>query len=246
MELTASLPFYKQIKQQIEARIMNGTWKEGQRLPSQRDLCTEFGVSRITVRQAIGQAIHEGLLEALPGKGTFVKKKRASRGFVRNVTFSEMIQEMGKEPGTKILDCKAVVQTLANFKIFEILDANKLLNLVVLGLADQEPFVLYSSFFEYDLGSEIFEKAKARMTKGLPFSTFDLYQDYFGNPPHEARQTYESVWADQKTSKILKIPLKAPLIRIKTIFYLFNERPSEYREAKYRGDRFVLRVTRKF
>src|SRR5712671_7097663 len=63
---------YEQIVQQIEDSVQKGTLKEGDQLPAERELAQQFGVSRTAVREAI-KALHEkGLLDAYPGRGTFV------------------------------------------------------------------------------------------------------------------------------------------------------------------------------
>jgi GntR family transcriptional repressor for pyruvate dehydrogenase complex len=63
---------YEQIVQQIEESILQGTLKEGDQLPAERDLAQQFGVSRTAVREAI-KALHEkGFVDAFPGRGTFI------------------------------------------------------------------------------------------------------------------------------------------------------------------------------
>ena len=66
------LPAYIRIHDKIKEDVDDGTWKIGQRLPSERDLCETFDVSRMTVRQAITLLVDEGILERKPGSGTFV------------------------------------------------------------------------------------------------------------------------------------------------------------------------------
>ena len=70
------LPAYIRIHDKIKADVDDGTWKIGQRLPSERDLCETFDVSRMTVRQAITLLVDEGILERKPGSGTFVASSR--------------------------------------------------------------------------------------------------------------------------------------------------------------------------
>jgi GntR family transcriptional repressor for pyruvate dehydrogenase complex len=63
---------YEQIVQQIEESVLKGTLKEGDQLPAERELAQQFGVSRTAVREAI-KALHEkGLVDAYPGRGTFI------------------------------------------------------------------------------------------------------------------------------------------------------------------------------
>lgn len=70
------LPAYIRIHDKIKEDVDDGTWKIGQRLPSERDLCETFDVSRMTVRQAITLLVDEGILERKPGSGTFVASSR--------------------------------------------------------------------------------------------------------------------------------------------------------------------------
>jgi GntR family transcriptional repressor for pyruvate dehydrogenase complex len=63
---------YEQIVQQIEESILKGELSEGSQLPAERDLARQFGVSRTAVREAIKALQEKGLVDALPGRGTFV------------------------------------------------------------------------------------------------------------------------------------------------------------------------------
>lgn len=246
MKLLNSTPYYKQIREEFHSRIQKEQWMEGDRIPSERELCEEFGVSRITIRQAIGQAVNEGILETHPGKGTFVRKRKAGKGFMENISFSEMIRNLNKEPKSKILDCNTTSLTIKDSKLIELFGVRRSINLVILGLGDDEPLIVYSSFFPYELGLKVVEKAKERVSRSLPFSTYDLYQDGIGVFPSKAHQNYEAIQADRKIANILKIPLKSPLFLIKSIFYTFDDKPLEYREATYRGDSFIFHVKRVF
>jgi GntR family transcriptional repressor for pyruvate dehydrogenase complex len=63
---------YEQIVQQIEESIQKGALKEGDQLPAERELALQFGVSRTAVREAVKALREKGLVEAYPGKGTFI------------------------------------------------------------------------------------------------------------------------------------------------------------------------------
>jgi GntR family transcriptional regulator, transcriptional repressor for pyruvate dehydrogenase complex len=63
---------YEQIVEQVEESILKGRLKPGERLPAERDLAQEFGVSRTAVREAIKTLREKGLVEAYSGRGTFV------------------------------------------------------------------------------------------------------------------------------------------------------------------------------
>jgi GntR family transcriptional repressor for pyruvate dehydrogenase complex len=63
---------YEQIVQQIEESILKGELTEGSQLPAERDLAKQFGVSRTAVREAIKALQEKGLVDAIPGRGTFI------------------------------------------------------------------------------------------------------------------------------------------------------------------------------
>lgn len=63
---------YEKIVQQIEKRIVDGDLKSGDKLPSERELGNQFGVSRTSVREAMKALSLKGLIEVMPGKGTFI------------------------------------------------------------------------------------------------------------------------------------------------------------------------------
>jgi GntR family transcriptional regulator, transcriptional repressor for pyruvate dehydrogenase complex len=63
---------YEQIVDQIEASILGGALKPGDKLPAERELAQQFGVSRTAVREAVKALREKGLVEAYPGRGTFI------------------------------------------------------------------------------------------------------------------------------------------------------------------------------
>src|SRR5438034_6573042 len=79
------VPKYHLIKETMLGRIVDGTWAPGMLIPSEPELGQEFGVSRITVRRAIGDLVHEGKLRTVQGKGTFVAAPKLQERFVQRV-----------------------------------------------------------------------------------------------------------------------------------------------------------------
>lgn len=72
-------PLYRQIADRIREQIARGELKPGDALPTESALQTEFGVSRVTVRQALRQLVEQQILESIQGSGTYVKEERAKQ-----------------------------------------------------------------------------------------------------------------------------------------------------------------------
>lgn len=71
---SSSIPLYMQLENEIKRNIQSGLYKVDDALPGERRLMELYGVSRMTVRQAVGNLVSEGLLHRIHGKGTFVSR----------------------------------------------------------------------------------------------------------------------------------------------------------------------------
>ena len=69
---SASKPMYEQIFESLRERIQQHQYKIGDRVPSEKELCDEFGVSRITTKKALEMLVNEQLIVRQPGRGSFV------------------------------------------------------------------------------------------------------------------------------------------------------------------------------
>lgn len=72
LDRQSGIPYYIQLKEQIRRRITQGTWALGTKLPTERELAGQLGVSRNTISQAYKELESEGVLSSAQGKGTFV------------------------------------------------------------------------------------------------------------------------------------------------------------------------------
>ncbi len=84
---TSSVPLYLQLLNEIRRCILSGMWLPGSPVPSELTLQRQLGISRSTVRQALTAARTEGLIEAVPGKGTYVSPNPTQHRAPRLVSF---------------------------------------------------------------------------------------------------------------------------------------------------------------
>ena len=95
---SAGVALWRQIAEDIESDIETGRFSAGTQLPTEAALAARFGVNRHTLRRAIGELTKKGLVEATPGRGTFVRTARLAYPIGQTTRFSEAIAEKGREP----------------------------------------------------------------------------------------------------------------------------------------------------
>lgn len=103
MSFEGDLPLYQQLAELLKEGISTGRYKQGQKLPTELELCELYHVSRNTVRGALRQLEKENLLLRQQGKGTFVSKKKYNHHIVPARSFTDMCREIGCKADAKVI-----------------------------------------------------------------------------------------------------------------------------------------------
>lgn len=232
------IPIYLQLKELIKERILQGEYRPGQLIPSERELCMQYGISRMTARQAIGELQNEGYLYKLQGKGTFVSSGKIEQNLAALTSFSEDMKRTGRAPGSKILaieNLRADSQTAGKLSLSI---GAPVLRLCRLRYADGKPIAFEDSCLD---GARI----KRIDTGGS--DNFSLYR-YLRDELHielcRAIETIETTLLCGRHAQLLQVPENAQGLLMERVTYDKQGVPVEYVRSFYRGDtyKFVIEL----
>jgi len=243
--LKNSSPLYLQLKNIIVRQMNEGILKPGDKLPSERELCEKYEVSRITVRQALGVLENEGLIDRSHGKGTFVAPKKVEQELYSITPFQHFILSKGLNPRTEHLDSKVIPNSYHLSKILDVPLTENLVELSLLGLGDDSPMAFYTSCFPSELGIKMQQLAVEAARENQSFTTLDLYSKIPGLKLGVVNQTFEASIADVYISGMLKIKKGSPILIAESVIYSIEDRPLEYKTTIYRGDRYKFSMVRR-
>ncbi len=99
-------PLYKSIYDDLKEKIQNNYYKEGTILPTELELVDRYQVSRITMRRALSDLEHDGLIKRIRGKGTVVLPKKKYRDLYQLKSFTEEAKENNDIPTSIIIKCE--------------------------------------------------------------------------------------------------------------------------------------------
>ena len=136
-------PQYRQIEQTLRARI--STLRPGARLPSDTDLVAEFGVSRMTARNAMQRLAEDGLIRREPGRGSFVAAPPPHRRTNRLMTFTQQMRRAGRAPSSRVLERVIRPASASESASLGVPARQPIVYLRRIRLADGEPIALEST-----------------------------------------------------------------------------------------------------
>lgn len=232
-----SLPIYIQIHDQIKDKIENGFWKIGDRLPSERELSLQFGVSRMTLRQAIQTLADEGILERKIGSGTYVARQKVQEKMSGTTSFTEIMKSQGREPSSKVVSYFLTAPSSSEMEKLNLSKEEQILRMERIRFADDIPICFEIASIPEKL---IREYSKAEITK----SFYQTLEEKGGKKLGSASQTVSAMLASEQIAEYLQVKRGDAILRVRQISRLEDGTPFEYVRTQYVGNRFEFYLER--
>jgi GntR family transcriptional regulator len=228
------LPRYYQLKEIMREKIRNGEWLPGDLIPSERELGEQYGISRMTARQAITELVNEGLFYREQGKGTFVSRHKITQQLIRLTGFTEDIRARGQRPGTRVISAEMFAADDVIAERLRIKTGELIFRLRRLRLADDEPLAIETSQLHFPGCERLLEEDLEHN------SLYRLLENKYGLPLMEAEQELEAGLAGDKEAELLNISIGSPVLFIRRTTYTDRDQPIEYAKSVYCGSKYTF------
>ena len=230
------LPLYRRIAQDLRERIARGDLAAGSQVETELELMARYGVSRATVRQALGSLIAADLLEIRRGLGTFVRSRPVEHALGGFYTFSREIERHGMVPGTRVLDVRVVPADDHVAGELGLAAGEPVVALSRLRLADDAPLVSETSYLPAARfpGLEDFDFGRVKL--------YETLTTHYGIRPVRAREAFEPVLLSRAEAALLGREPGDPALRVDRTAYDADGTIVEYCRSTVRGDRYRYSV----
>ncbi len=236
--MSVPVPKYYVITQVLRQAFAK--FDRGDRVPSEIELVTQFGVSRVTIQRALAQLVEDGVIVRLQGKGTFYAgpgRKGAAQA-ISGALESLMIYENGASARVVGKSCSrdvpAEVRTCLGIE-----DNEEVVSFRRVALVDHEPLAYIINYLPRDIGTKLYDDDDALTHSPIAY----LLREKHGISLARAEQTIDAVLAEPEVAHALDFPIGSPLLRIERTLFTKKERPIQFTRSWYRSDRHKYAVT---
>jgi GntR family transcriptional regulator len=205
----------------------------GEAIPSERQLSTNLGVSRLTVRAALDELVREGLLVRRHGSGTFVSEPKIAQELTMT-SFTEDMQRRGMTPASRTLELRVTPAGAHLGRLLHVSPSEPVVIISRLRLADRETMAIETLHVREALVPGLSARDLERQ------SFYELLLGRYGIDVVGGLQTIEPTVTNETESEALGVPLHSPAFLFERTTRSSTDEIVEYVRSIYRGDRYKL------
>jgi GntR family transcriptional regulator len=235
-EPDSPIPLYQQIKERLRSGIFDGTYAPHSRMPSESELQEMFDVSRITIRQALGDLQKEGLIFKVHGKGSFVSQPKAVQNITSLQGFAEAMSSKGHEIFNRVVSFAFVPASAEVATMLAVEEGTPVAEIHRVRLLNRKPTSYEITFVPEALGKKL-ERADL-ITRDI----FLILENDCGVKLGSAELAIDATAADATIASALETRKGAPLLRVERLTYDVAKRPIDFEYLYFKGGTFQYRL----
>jgi GntR family transcriptional regulator len=225
-------PLYARIERALRSRL--ATAAPGDPLPSEPVLAAEFGVARMTVRAALDRLAADGLVERVPGRGTFASVGPAPRPAGTLMSFHDQVRSWGRVPSSRVVESALREPTADEARALGLGPGDRVVAIVRVRLAGQTPLALEHACFPPRLAELL----------ALDLETGSLHRALRDRGVHPTLGSSTlTAEAAGRHADLLAVPTTEPLLVETRLIVDQDAEPVERTVSRYVGSRYALQVT---
>ena len=229
---------YIQIHDEIKHQIETGLFEVGQRLPSECVMAEQFGMSRMTLRQAVTSLVEEGILTRHVGSGTYVASDRVREKMRGTTSFTEIVQNLGKTPSSRVLSYQKTKANEVECDKLQLKKGAQIIRMERIRYADDLPICYEVASIPYRLIED--------------FARNDIANHFYetlansGKKIGRSEQIISAKIVNKEIANFLSIKQSSAILALTQVSYFANtdETPFEYVLSQYVGERFEFYLER--
>jgi len=234
------IPLHHQVYLDLRSMLDGGAWREGDRLPPERELAARYGCSLITVRHALGELAREGRIERTRGRGTHVLRHRIDHDFAGALSFAEQMQRHGLDARTQVVTARLEPAGEAVAKALEIDVGQPTHYLERLRMAGDEPLILEQAHLSADRFPGLLEHD---LEHG---SLYVLLAERYRTQIDRIAEAIEPVALRTREARLLNCKPRTPALLVEGTAFAQAGQPVEFARSYVAGDRTRYFVERGF
>lgn len=236
LDKNSSDPVYLQIAVSIKNLLLNGTISVGTAFPPEHALAKQFGVSRMTMRQANDVLEREGLIERQRGRGTFAVQNKLIKQEHETRSFSEEIRRRGGVPSSRLVSFLTREATAAEAADFGIELGSPLYVIERVRLADGVPMALES------VRIPAIRCPNLERFNIVDYSLYQIFEEHYGIELARSEEEISAMVAQKIHRKTLNVPSNVAILLVKRRTFTTDGKLFELASDAYRGDMYVAMV----
>jgi GntR family transcriptional regulator len=234
------IPLYYQLASLLREKIASGTFGVGDKIPTEAEMVEAYGVSRITVRQALSSLEEEGLIRREAGRGTFVTEHKPFVGTLQLDGSLDDLISMGLATRVQLLDLRTVAANAQEAERLGLAAGEEVVRCTRVRYFHDDPY----SYIVNDLPAAIGQRIPEKYLESGSILRF--LEKNLGIRLRDAHQSVRATLADANLAQHLETRIGAPLLSVDRVVFDHNGRPVERVRTYYRSDiySFGLHLTR--